>query len=130
MREFFRDWRRRLGAILLLMTFLVCCEWMRSYVYYDLIWVEAFRTSCGFVTRSGRFHLEIGGTQFEELYGWRDYPISEAENLMFGTPNGPVRTADANLPFWPFVLLLTLLSGFLMIVPGRRLSLPPARRLE
>ncbi|MEI8380571.1 MAG: hypothetical protein WCJ09_10610 [Planctomycetota bacterium] len=127
MGEFFRGWRRKLGSILLLMAFLAYGEWMRSYVYYDLIWIEAFNTSCGFVTNAGKFRVEIGGTQFEELYGWRDYPISEAENLMFGTPNGPVRTSDANLPFCPFVLAITLLSGALIIYPGKRSSLDRAK---
>ena len=127
MGDFFFGRRRKVGSILLLMALLAYGEWMRSYVYYDLIWIEAFNTSCGFVTNAGKFHIEIGGTQFEELYGWRDYPVSEAENLIFGTPNGPVKTSDAKVPFCPFVLALTLLSGTLIIYPEKRSSLDRAK---
>ena len=130
MGEFFKGWRRKAALVTLALTCLLAVAWMRSYIVEDRL---AFTT--------GDFRHAIGSSQGRvEWAYWLNFPPLDGVGWSseWHNPNQPISprptyfraapgTALAKLqfesrtvPYWPFVVPLTLLSAWLILGKSRK----------
>jgi hypothetical protein len=144
MCEFFRGWRRKIGVLTLLMACLLAAAWVRSLIITDLICIPFGQlTEEVFVSEEGKltwqrireedpasvpthllwkcFYSGVGGVDDD------DPPVSHCRFL--GIEVGEYTSkqmgsafpsAFCSIPYWLFVIPLTLVSVFLMLSKPRK----------
>ena len=119
MREFFHGWRRKAGCITLVMAVMVFVIWMRSrlicdqfaYPQNDYQWTIFSADGCLSVYAAKLDPLEEGYTAWWSGENHRDDPSAPQLSLIVYR----IRPAVWMLPYWMFVLPLTLLSTYLIL---------------
>jgi hypothetical protein len=130
MREFFKGWRRKVGCVTLVMACVLGIGWGRSYFVEDRV---AFT--------SGSFRYAIGTSPGRVLWdqwlndppmdglgwssSWRDlngpmqsrpdYYKAPADSIL-----GKLQFESRSVPYWPFAVPLTFLSGYLVLSKPRK----------
>lgn len=111
MREFLQGWRRKLGAVTLVLACVLLVGWVRSYSYVDDITIRDASFIC--TSASGEF-----------FWSWR-YRYDEKEFAVEWLANHVSRfTPDyfvdkhrynEHVPYWSFVFPLTAISAYLLL---------------
>lgn len=116
MKEFFKGWRHKVGVVTLLMALVLMGGWVRSLFQHDLLWIETGERSYLLVSTDGCFRGTTARFHFESVLGWigqkKERPT---EVVRYTTINGSVTMSEADIPYWYFVLPLTLLSACLIV---------------
>lgn len=146
MREFFHGWRRKTGLALLAMALLLTAIWTRSCRTSDDMWftssghlhrisLEKGRIAWGRQegTPMGSVFTVVGGNaRYDESFrnptSWKRVSVYDVGMLHIETLNcdflskpRPPMTLWV-LPFWIFVLPLTLISAFLTLSKNRTIT--------
>ncbi len=126
MGEFFRGWRRKAGLVTLAMALLLMAGWLRSYVIQDVLSINENRTLRLIVSFNGHFNSFNGHLNWERLtpsvfLPTSSMPVVRWRSFPFNNP-AVWRNSRALLwtvPYWAFVLPLTLLSAWLILIKPR-----------
>ena len=132
MGEFFKGWRRKAGVVTLAMALLPAIGWMRSYIVEDRL---AF-TSGDFRHAISSFQGNVGWDRWLNIppaggFGWSsewrnsNQPISPRPTYFRAAPGsllGQLQFESRAVPYWPFVVPLTLLSAWLILWKPRKAS--------
>src|SRR5688572_23003842 len=105
--EFLKGWRRKAGCVTLAMALLLAAAWMRSYQYYDLLWLDT-------TFARGMVYSSTGGVsvwwhqerRFSVPYGLQSIKVYKDEH-------------GSQAEYWQIVLPLTLLSAWLLLTKPR-----------
>jgi hypothetical protein len=132
MREFFRGWRRKAGAVPLMMACVLTVPWMRSYITSDLI-IFAMRDRQHVVwSKSGQFRWYSEDVMMQWAYPrkWiRDYDPLTSRSLFptVAMANPDDDPFEISVPYWWFVLPLTILSAYLILWKPRKKESGPTQ---
>ncbi len=134
MSDFFTPWRRKMGVVTLIVALPLMGMWVRSYVVEDKLAITigdvryAIGSVQGCVVRDRWLDkTHSGGIGYSSE--WRDLnrparlppPYYRAPP---GSPLGQVEFESKAVPYWPFVVPLSLLSACLLLSQPRTRSNP------
>lgn len=131
MLDFFHGWRRKTGAVTLVMALAFVGGWIRSLAVTDS-WQFPVRNRwhVGFVSHGGRFSCGWTDLKRPMSYDWRIVerrgPIAiRVRGLYFDFTDGnaPIPNGIPSqriIPYWSMALPLTLLSAYLLLVPSTK----------
>ena len=141
MQEFIRGWKRKVGCVTLVMACLFAALWVRSQFYlHELGYLSPSFASRQLVTADRRGltwckRTGLGATPLPEFmnFYWRSYRYPEGYSpqetplvrvicgFRFGYEKSPFGSfAFWTVPYWPIVLPLTILSGWLLLSQPRK----------
>lgn len=109
MREFFRGWRRKLGALLLLVSVPLLVGWMRSLIVFDL-WSFHIGNVFG-VVRSGwgRFYVELSDMPSMAFLGYATGLLGDQ----------PPQVGDRSIPYLAVLIPVSLAAAALILWPRK-----------
>lgn len=113
--EFFRSWRRMIGAALLLMACVLMSEWLTS-LWSPYAWFNSWEIP------SGLLESRKGGIEwwFYSNRGFEERPVEDSfGNVSFVTHATLDRTLVCAIPYWSIVPPMALLSAYLLIITPR-----------
>jgi hypothetical protein len=117
--EFFKGWRRKLGLVTLAIACLAAVGWTRSYVVADTISVDLFWQQYVMISVDGSFAWDwypsdSAGLRYERRIIAKKVAAQHRNDMLF------------NAPYWPFVLPLTLICAWLILVRPRKAKPEPS----
>jgi len=153
MREFFKGWRRKVGCVTLVMALAACGVWMRGHFVADTVSIASGslteRQICfcnrGIVlvylaeTESGNGLMYPRFDWASERYPDRHYPGEIPSPIdaiaddgvwgfgYYGQRNGYESFQIVIIPFLSVTAPLTLLSAYLLLWPGKRVTKQAAK---
>ena len=137
MREFFKGWRRKVGALMLVMACVAMLGWVRSFPFDEAVWFPTGKRSySGLISQSGflvwvSFHHEadaqrapdffdwqsqasLGTTPFEDYSTWKVlWNWNEFSSISNESPGEQQTRWIA--PYWSIVLPVTLIAAYLLL---------------
>jgi hypothetical protein len=147
MWEFFKDWKRKLGAVSLVMALAVSSLWIRSLMSFEEVQFSYHKRSLVFIGQSGgliwcgRLAVKSPAKSYRppNLH-WLSFPVSSQWNFEsfrmdydwvwqlsgFGIGLGKIVPTPIDqlvivvVPFWSIVLPLTLIAERLLLSESRR----------
>ncbi len=143
MGDFFQGWRRKTGLALLAMALLLTVAWSRSFVIHDQVVIMNKQSLHGVKSFSGNLRwarrtpaattawvqwISDDATKYRLMDPWIDCDVEWCWkwgefNFGVGTwrlvESGRSEIAQWIVPYWSFVLPLTLLSAFLIFSKPR-----------
>jgi len=148
MGEFFNGWRRKTGCVLLVMAALLTGAWLRSYVFLDEISFHMLGTSGDIDSERGklayiRSSLQSSSTVARYSHELKDLDRGSTWLSVYDSPatthwrweyGGFLFCESTNhhsrvwaIPYWSFVLPISLLSAYLILWPGKRKAAQPTQ---
>jgi hypothetical protein len=153
MREFFRGWRRKAGCVALVMACALMGLWMRSTVTFDSVFFYFGSVRWGISSVDSRIWFlkstplsgESMATWFSQRYqalfdpmknanvvwrnDWGGFHIGRYHRqLLNQTATGEFVADSCMIPYWCFVLPLTLLSAYLILWKPKKRESGPTQR--
>jgi hypothetical protein len=138
MRDFFQGWRRKAGAVTLVIACIFMAGWIRGLSTFDAIFlgtsdslvthdlsfsdhgIQWTRTECLTEKRFRRKtewisvpigSLNIGKSEREWHWKFRGFGIAIGDSVF----RSAIRTSIRNIPYWAFITPLMLLSAWLLL---------------
>ena len=162
MREFFREWKRKIGVVTLVMACTLAVIWMRSLIVPDTIQITLFRCTLygrsfeGITTwryyaaekptrdipnsvrcdsgKSSDFAESVERRMFERMAHLEEEAKKQLNSSDEREKQIGMRTLDVVaaarphqwiIPYWFFVLAMTLLSAYLLLTKPRKPAAVP-----
>jgi len=128
MREFFRGWKRKAGGVTLVMACAIFVVWMRSIMITDSLWIQTGKQFHQVHSCRGFFMWETRDSTAAPKWKWYSYPSQSWEDV--GSLTTIVRvdrsggTKLAVIAYWPFTVILSALSAWLLLWPPRKPPTP------
>ncbi|HEY4261031.1 MAG TPA: hypothetical protein VGM98_12755 [Schlesneria sp.] len=125
MHTFFHGWRRKTGCITLVLSCVLMGLWMRSQLVTDTwCWSIGHETEV-VISSDGMLSWWRLATQRPVARFWNPGFVGQTEGTRYaviGDWGVELGLSDScTVPYWPFVVPLTLFSGYLMLwKPGKR----------
>ena len=146
MREFFGDWKRKLGVVTLVMACVLTAGWVRSAGTIDLILLDTQMHHFNLVSGCGHFQFVAGRLASQTVSRIESVEIPtqismemefdqnvirsalptgvkhlryDATEMAIYSISGDVSTPIMTVPYWSIVLPLTLLSAWLLLSKPR-----------
>ncbi|MDB5345260.1 MAG: hypothetical protein JWP89_3637 [Schlesneria sp.] len=125
MRTFFHGWRRKTGVVTLVVSCALMGLWMRSQLVGDTwCWSVGHETEV-VISEDGMLSWWRLATQRPVARFWNPGFVSQSPDgtryATIGDWGVELGLSDSlTVPYWPFVIPLTLLSGYLMLWKPRK----------
>jgi hypothetical protein len=123
MHTFFHGWRRKLGIVTLVMTLAIMGLWARSYLVPEQFAGSVYVGSADGIVTFGQIVerlKNVASTSGEDSYqGWAGVGFGRT-HYFIERLSVELIMDELSIPYWTFVLPLTVLSAYLILWKPRK----------